>query len=206
MRATAAQQRIGARIGGILWREAAMPAAFIIAILASNYVLASIPNVKFFDLLVFIAGYSLGLRRGVVVAGGAWLVYGTFNPFGPATPALLVVLMAAEAVYAAVGSLARRVLPPDRIRLASPRTAITLAAAAVASTLVYDLVTNVYTGLVWAGLAPGRPLAHWIVVALSNPGAIWFAFAHLTGNVTFFTVLGPVLMRGADRARSRLGW
>ena len=53
-------------------RELVLPAAFILAILASNYALASQPNVKLFDLLVFTAGFTLGFRRGALVAAGAW--------------------------------------------------------------------------------------------------------------------------------------
>ena len=53
-----------------LGRELVLPAAFILAILASNYALASQPNVKLFDLLVFTAGFTLGFRRGA--SGGRW--------------------------------------------------------------------------------------------------------------------------------------
>ena len=44
--------------------EAGAILAFVAAILATNIALTSFPNVKLFDLMVFLAGYALGLRRG----------------------------------------------------------------------------------------------------------------------------------------------
>ena len=77
-------------------RELLAPGAFVGLILASNYALAALPNVKLFDLLVFVGGYALGLRRGITVAAVAWLIYGNVNPWGVAHPQLLVVLIASE--------------------------------------------------------------------------------------------------------------
>ncbi|MCH8331075.1 MAG: hypothetical protein IH946_06810, partial [Bacteroidetes bacterium] len=74
----------------------APPGLFVAAILGSNYALIGLPNVKLFDLLVFVAGYTLGLRRGATVAVAAGLVYGQANPWGYAQPSLLATLMGAE--------------------------------------------------------------------------------------------------------------
>jgi len=62
-------------VSGLVARELLAPGAFVLAILATNYAFAGLPNVKLFDLLVFVAGYTLGLRRGLIVAGGAMLLY-----------------------------------------------------------------------------------------------------------------------------------
>ncbi len=86
-------------LGSVLVREMVLPLAFILAILATNYALASAPNVKFIDLLVFAAGYTLGFRRGITVALGARLIYGTFNPWGIADPFLVVAMMMSEIVF-----------------------------------------------------------------------------------------------------------
>ena len=102
------------RAGQAVLRELLAPGAFVVAILISNYALSALPNVKLFDLLVFVAGYSLGLRRGDAVAVAAWLFYGSFNPWGATHPQLLVTLMASEVGYAAAGSLVRPAWLPYR--------------------------------------------------------------------------------------------
>ena len=111
-------QRQGAGIAaGALARELVVPTAFILAILASNFALASQPNVKLFDLMVFVAGFTLGFRRGMVVAAGAWLVYGTFNPWGAAGPLLLATMMMSEAAYALAGAGLGRLVSPQRLSI-----------------------------------------------------------------------------------------
>ena len=187
-------------------RELVLPAAFILAILASNFALASLPNVKFFDLLVFAAGFTLGFRRGVLVAAGAWLVYGTFNPWGAAGPLLLATLMMSECVYALAGASVRKLVSPRQLSIAPGRTSLLLAAAALATTLAYDVLTNVYTGIIWAQMSGAFEYKRWVLIALFNPGALLFSAYHVGSNVLFFALLGPALIRGAERAKTGLPW
>ena len=149
---------------------------------------------KLFDVLVFAAGYSLGLRRGATVAIAAWALHGTFNPWGMAAAPLLGVLMASETLYAAAGVAARALAGTGLVR----RTVV-FAAAAVGATLAYDVATNVYTGLVWAGLAGGGETGRWLLVAVLGPGALAFGAIHLAANVTLFPVVGPLAIAAARR-------
>ena len=194
------------RIGRLVLREVAVPSAFVAAILLSSYAMAGLPNVKLFDLLVFVAGYALGFRRGATVAVGAWLVYGQVNPFGAAHVQLLLVLMGSETVYAAAGALARRWMPQSAVRLLPSAGTLVLVASALATTLLYDAVTNVYTGYYWALIAGAGEYARWIGTALFNPGALFFSAVHVSSNVMLFAVFGPLLIVGAHRAKQRLGW
>ena len=180
--------------------QAGAMAGFVAAILLSNYALQNFPNVKLFDMLVFLAGYSLGFRRGAAVAAAAWLVYGNFNPFGPSGMPLLLVLMASEVGYALAGAMARRLLQPSRITgLLPSKASLVFAIAALVSTLAYDFATNVYTGLSWAALAGSSEYARWIGVSLFNPGALHFMAAHLSSNLVFFVSLAPIAIVAARR-------
>ena len=188
-----------------LGRELVLPAAFILAILASNFALASQPNVKLFDLLVFTAGFTLGFRRGALVAAGAWLVYGAFNPWGAATPLLLATLMMSECVYALAGAGMRLLVSPGRLSILPGRWSLLLAAAALVTTLAYDVLTNVYTGIVWAQMTGGFEYKRWILTALFNPGALLFSAWHVGSNIVFFALLGTAMIKGAERAKKALG-
>ena len=168
---------------------------FIIAILGTNYAMAGLPNVKLFDLLVFSAGYVLGFRKGVLVGVSAWLLYGTFNPWGPADSLLLTILMTSEAIYAFMGFGFRKLIDPNNLRISNSRQSLILVGLAVLGTFLYDLFTNAYTGVVWANMSGGSYI-DWINIALFNPGALLFSFVHISSNIIIFLTLGPLVMRG----------
>lgn len=186
-------------------KEALTLGVFLAAILASNYALSGLPNVKLFDLFVFVAGYSLGLRRGALVAIVGWFVYGQSNPWGYAQPSLLVTLMGSEVGYALAGALLARILPPGRVRLGPSIGWLGFAAAGLTATVVFDLVTNIYTGFFWAGVAGSADIASWVRLSLFHPASLAFAAIHLSSNVIFFTAFGPPLTRAVDSAQTRWG-
>jgi hypothetical protein len=205
-RSIPAEGPLSGRAGQAVLRELLAPGAFVTAILISNYALSALPNVKLFDLLVFVAGYSLGLRRGAAVAVAAWLFYGSFNPWGATHPQLMVTLMASEVGYAAMGLLVRRFVSPDCVRLRPSVLSVGLIVAAVVATVAYDVMANAYTGYFWASIAGSSEYGRWISVALFNPGALFFMAVHVGSNAMLFPVFAPPLIRGADRAKRTLGW
>ena len=195
------------RVGpaGTLVRELVAPGAFVLAILASNYLLTALPNVKLFDLLVFAAGYCLGVRRGATVAVAAWYVYGQANPFGPAHAQLLLTLMVSETGYAVMGGLVRRLIGPHSLGLGPGRSSLLLIGAALIATSAYDVATNVYTGYFWAVLAGSQEYGRWISTALFNPGALFFMAVHVSSNAILFPVFAPLVIRLVDTANGRWG-
>ena len=192
--------------GDLVVREALVPAAVVVVILLSNYAMAGLPNVKLFDLLVFVAGYTLGFRRGATVAVAAWLVYGQLNPWGATHGMLLATVMGSEVAYAAAGALAHRWLDPADVRLRPSAGMVVLAVAALVSTVLYDVATNVYTGYHWGAIAGAGEYARWIGIAVAGPGALLFMALHVGSNLVLFPVFGPPLMKAAHQAKAKLGW
>ncbi|MEE2701110.1 MAG: hypothetical protein VX800_02860 [Chloroflexota bacterium] len=182
-------------------QEAAVMAAFVIAILGTNLVLANYPNVKMFDTLVFVAGYTLGFRRGALIAATAWIIYGTANPFGTSGMLLLGVQIVGKIGYALAGSVARNILLPEKIQVLPSRTSLMFGILAVLSTLTYDVMTNIYTALHWATLAQSTDYFRWIVGTLFNPAALFFASAHLSSNVLFFAFFAPLISKAVCRLK-----
>lgn len=183
----------------VIVRELLVPALFVSVILVTNYALSSVPNVKMFDLLVFVAGYSLGLRRGSLVAVAAWLVYGNINPWGVAPAPLLVTMMGAQIGYSVLGSLTRRFVSPDKIKHGPSRLTLALLVSALVGTLAYDFATNLYTAFFWAGIAGSMDYSRWLMTTLFGPGAVLFMVLHLGSNLVLFPVFGPLLMRASSR-------
>ena len=190
----------------ILVREVLAPLAFVASIIVTSYALAFLPNVKLFDLMVFVAGYTLGLRRGATVAVASWAVYGTLNPWGPTTGPLLITVMGAETLYALAGAGVRWLLPPGRVRLGPGLATLLFGVGALVATGLYDLVTNVYTGVVWAQVTASDDLGRWIWVMLTHPGAVFFYVLHVGSNLAFFTTLGPAMVKAVDKGKEALWW
>tara|TARA_Y100000590_G_scaffold388118_1_gene462235 strand:+ start:362 stop:910 length:549 start_codon:yes stop_codon:yes gene_type:complete len=164
-------------------------------VLITNYALVHQPNIKLFDVLVFVTGYTLGFRRGALIAVTGWLIYGNFNPFGPTTATLLAVVTFSQVIYAAAGAFLRTLLSNNRIKFTPGYHTFLIGILAILTTLSYDLITNIYTGFAWAKLAGSSDMYQWIKVAVFNPGALYFSFAHVTSNTLFFIGLSPLLVR-----------
>ena len=190
----------------ILLREVIHPLGFIIAILVTNYGLAFLPNVKFFDLIVFLAGFSLGVRRGSTVAIISWAVYGNFNPWGPTTGILLATVMGSELLYVLAGAWTRKIFALIKHRDHPLIAGALFGFAAFASTFLYDLITNIYTGLIWSGLAGNTDLLSWIWIALVNPGAGLFYILHIGSNMVFFIVIGIPIAKRIEKGSPKFPW
>ncbi len=186
---------------GMLTREVLAPGAFVLSILISNFALADLPNVKLFDLLVFVAGYSLGMRRGLVVAASGMLLYEIGNPWGPAQAPLLLTKIGAEMVYAVAGAVFARFSLISPMRLGPSRTSVGFVVAALVTTVAYDLATNLYTAYFWAGLAGGTEYIRWIGVTLFGPGALLFMVLHVGSNVVLFPTFAPLFIKGAEQVQ-----
>jgi hypothetical protein len=156
-------------------RTAATIPAYIAAILSTNYVLTGLPNVKLFDMLVFLATYLHGARVGFPVAGITWLVYGTLNPYGAASPPLLTVQIISEMVFVSLGLVARRLNHAADVRLLWG-----LLGGLGAG--IYDFITNVYVGLIFYN-----------DVMLALIMGIPFTAAHIIANIAFFTIVAPAV-------------
>jgi len=164
-------------------------AALLIAAGLTGVYAESIPNLEVLTLVVFCSGVLLGGRDGALVGALTMLVYTLLNPYGPAHPFVMVAQVlgcalagVAGAWFASSGGPARS----TRIRAAL------LAVTAVAVTLLYDLLTNLATGLVF-----GQMLT-WLVAGV--PFSLW----HIGYNVALFVALGTPLTAVFARYAERL--
>jgi len=149
------------------------------ACVSTNYLLVGVVNVKLMDLLVFVSGFAFGPVVGGTVGILTWLVYGTLNPYGFSLPILAATCLG-ESVYGAVGGFlggmeTYRVdgATGGRFRFLNVKFAI----IGFLLTFVYDLFTNIVSGLV-----VGMP------VTLALVAGIPFALVHELSNLAFFFV------------------
>ena len=140
-------------------------------------------------LVVFGSGVLLGMRDGALVGGLTMLVYTLLNPYGPAHP----VVMTSQVLGTALAGVAGGVYARAGLATRSAVTrAWTLALIAVVVTAVFDLVTNVATGLVYGQMMT------WLVAGI--PFSLW----HIGYNVLLFTAIGTPLVAVFARYGARL--
>jgi len=170
---------------GLSTRQIGFVALMTAASVSTNYLLIGVVNVKLMDLFVFVSGLLYGPLVGASVGILTWLVYGTLNPYGFSLP-ILAVTMVGEALYGVAGGLlGRRVLEGEGLI-----DGVKFGVLGFLLTALYDLLTNVASGLV-----VGIPIATALVAGVP------FALIHEVSNALFFSVgVTPLL-----RALSRLG-
>lgn len=148
----------------------------------------SIPNFESLTLVAFCAGVLLGLRDGTAVGTLTMLLYTLLNPYGPAPPLVMGAQVVGMAAAGASGALFARVGGP---RWPAFQRAWALALVAVIVTVLYDLLTNLATGLVFG------QMRYWLLAGI--PFSLW----HIGFNVALFAAVGTplasVLARYAER-------
>jgi hypothetical protein len=147
------------------------------ACVSTNYMLIGVANVKFMDLIVFVSGMVFGPFAGASVGVLTWLVYGTLNPYGFSLP-VLASTCTGESLYGVIGGLLGNRAGGNSLERAGGSPWFVNSKFAVAGfllTFVYDLFTNIVSGLV-----AGIPMT----VALIS--GIPFAMAHEISNMAFF--------------------
>lgn len=161
-------------------------ALFTSLIIASDYALAPVFNVKLVDSLVFSSAYSFGFRIGAYIAILSELVWGVFNPngFGGLIIPFLVV---GEMIYAFAGYSASKLWKLEEVKTLSPRNLFFGATLAICA-FVWDLETNLAT----AFLEGAHTLIQYLTVVLF--GIIPFAIAHELSDFVFGSILVPIVI------------
>lgn len=163
------------------------------ACVSTNYLLVGLINVKLMDLIVFISGFAFGPLVGVSVGTLTWLVYGTLNPYGFSFPILIATCLG-EAMYGLVGGLLNKgkFMEDFQIKKNSVLVnGIKFAVIGFLLTFVYDLFTNIVSGVI-----AGLPM--FLVLAAGIP----FAIIHEVSNTVFFFMGVSPLMHGINRLRT----
>ena len=154
--------------------RASLIAILVALSVSSNYALVWIPNVKFMDLLVFVAGFIAGPLDGAMVGILTWIVYGFLNPYGW-VPTILIATTLAETIYGIFGGILRR--------KSSQAGRAELALLGLLCTFLYDLLTNFVFALTFK-----------IPLTIAFLAGIPFALVHELSNAALFSIVGPELI------------
>ena len=150
---------------------------------AGGYLLMFIPNVEIITAVLFMAGFQLGLMRGILASTVASIIYFGLNPQGTFPP-LFVAQVIGIAAAPMFGNFYRTLK-------SKPNRWIYLALFAFFATLWYDLLTTIAyplsVGFDYRG----------ILVTLSL--GIIPSLIHIIGNVIIFVILVPIIQKHLER-------
>lgn len=146
------------------------------------------PNVELVTLVAFGSGVLLG-AGGAAVAGLMECLYALLNPWGPVHPVILGAQVAGMALVALGGALFARL---DGPRWPVRRRALALGAFGALLKIVFDVMTNVATGLVFGQVRV------WLL-----QGMVWTVWGALW-DMTIFAALGTPLTGVFAHYRARL--
>ena len=176
-------------------RTLALIAIFTSLILASDYALSPIFNVKLLDTLVFVSAYTFGFRIGASVAILSEFIWGTVNPNGFGG-LIIPFLILGELIYVVAGYLASKMWEMDEIKALSPRNAFFGATLAICA-FFWDLETNLASGF----LEGARTLVQYVPFLIAG---IPFAIPHELSDFVFGATLAPIAMLYLRRYSGKL--
>ncbi len=153
--------------------------------------LSGVPNVELITLTSVLAGVALGPVGGLVAGALAEAAYSLASPYGVALPVLFVAQVVGMGLAGLVGGLTA----PPLLRLLAQRrrlvTGVLAATLGAATTVVFDLLTNLAIGL-----------ATDIDLRVALAGGIVFALLHVGANSLVFGALWPLLAPRVRRLRA----
>lgn len=182
---------------GFAWYERSHPSARVLALVGTLAALAvlgriafaPVPNVKPTSDIVLLTGYVFGGAPGFAVGAVAALASNLFFTQGPWTPWQ----MAAWGTVGVGGALLARTTGGRAGR-------VPLALACGLSGLVYGVILNVGSVATFGGED------FWSRYVVYQGTSVPWDILHAAGNVAFFLVFGPALVRTLRRFRTRTGF
>ncbi len=161
-------------------RKLILTAIFIALAIAGGLARIQLPNVELLTVTFFLAGFFLGVARGLFVGSVAEFLYSFFNPYGPAAPPILIAQVFSMALAGGVGGFVRKFYaartPPFWL----------LGVCGFVLTFIFDLNTTLAFTLFIDGSWQGLLTA----ILFGAP----FYFTHIGTNTLIFSLLLPILI------------
>lgn len=167
-------------------------ATFTALAVVLGYLLAFIPNIELFTLVIFLSGFILGIREGVIIGALSSLIFVFFNPIGASPPPLLVYQVFHYTLTGLSGALTSKFLKNRKFY--SPKEdlyrlpiMIILGIIGLIITTGYQILSALVDVFVYFGTL-GEFLPYFLT-------GIPFTIVHIVGNVLGFTFILPGLIQ-----------
>ena len=154
-----------------------------------GYMLALIPNIEIFTLMIFLSGFVLGRKYGLIVGFFSSLIFTLFNPLGPSPIPLLTVQLIYYSIVGFLGGFAKNfMLKKDYFKpkqdLYVFKILVIFALFGAVMTFSFDLISTFVDSIFY-----GIPFIPYYL------SGIIFTTLHLVGNTLGFIFILPALIQ-----------
>lgn len=173
-------------------RTLSVIAIFTSLIIASDFALAPVLNVKIMDTIVFATAFVFGFRTGASVAVLSETIWSIVTPYGmflPITP----FQVGGELLFATAGYAASKIWGMEKLSPISSRNLFFGALMAICA-FIWDFETNIATGLI--ALWPHQTLFRLLAYEVSG---IFFAVPHELSDFILGAALAPIIIMYCKR-------
>ncbi|MGI0091783.1 MAG: hypothetical protein ACREBS_08740 [Nitrososphaerales archaeon] len=170
-------------------RTLSIVAIFTSTIIASDYALAPLLNVKLLDTLVFSSSYAFGFRVGASIAILSELIWSVMTPYGGGFQlSIIPFLVIGEILYALMGYFASKIWGVEKLSLLSHQNLYFGSILAICA-FIWDFETNIATGLIalWPNITIMRVLVYEIF-------GIPFMIPHELSDFVLGAALAPIII------------
>jgi uncharacterized membrane protein len=168
--------------------DIAQVAIFSALACAGGYLLIAVPNVEIVTAIIFLSGYYLGSKKGMLVGLIAQSLYSIINPYGVSPPPLFVAQVLNRVLLGFVGGRLQSFWDSEREIWVN---ALTLGAAGLLLTWLYDVTTD-FSFFFVSGFSLQQMKT---TFALGLP----FYLLHGFVNTAIFALVLPVVFRELKR-------
>lgn len=169
-------------------KKMTLMAAFIALGVSLGYSLISIPNVELVTATIFIAGYLLGVREGILVGVFTEGLYSMFNPYGMAAPPLFIAQIVSMGITGGLGGFLGK--QPNLHTI--PFHAV-LGLAGLISTSIFAILTTL-SFVLFTGIPPNKIWGSFVA-------GIGFYATHIVSNTAIFLLIVPLLLKAIRTIR-----
>lgn len=162
-------------------------AIFTSLIIASDFALSPVVNVKLMDTLVFSASFAYGLRIGASIAVLSELIWSVVTPYGLFLP-IIPYLVGGELLFAFAGYLASKFWRVNDVSEFAPENVFFGAILALCA-FVWDFETNIATGLI-----AGAHSVFTLLLFEFNPATLVFNVLHEASDFIFGSTVAPIII------------
>jgi hypothetical protein len=157
-----------------------------------GYLMAFIPNLEVFTMMIFLSGFIMGKKEGVIVGLLSALIFTFFNPLGPSPPPLFIYQLIHYSMTGVLGRLTKDFLrnkeyfkPTEDLYVFRIMLLFGIIGAII--TFIFDILSTLFGGFV-VSVTIDYFLATYLL-------GIVFTTIHLIGNVLIFIFLLPGLIQ-----------
>ncbi len=157
-----------------------------------GYILAYIPNIELFTLMIFLSGFIMGKRDGIVIGLLSAAIFTFLNPLGTSPLPLFAYQLLHYSITGYLGGLTRSYL--EKKEYFKPREDLYLIKIVVIFGLIGGILTFTYDILstLFGGFIVSFTVEYFLVSYFSG---LIFTLIHLVGNVLGFVLILPGLIQ-----------